>query len=54
MVEPLVHAVGNCAVIKQRCEHLVQGVVQVIQAADVEESFLLAGKRRIGQILRSR
>ena len=44
------HPIGDCAVVEERCEHLVQGVVEVIEAADVEEGLLLAREGRIRQV----
>ena len=52
MIESLVHAVGNGAVIEKRSEHLVHGRNDIVQAADVEKRFLLSCKRRVGQVLR--
>ena len=52
MGEALVHAIGDRAVVVQRCEHVLDRVEQVVDAVDVEEGLLLAGERRIGQIFR--
>ena len=49
--EALVHAIGDGAIVEQRGEHFVHALEQRIAAAHVEERFLLAGERRVRQIL---
>ena len=43
-------AVGDRTVVVEGCEHFLQRVDDVVGAADVEEGFLLAGERGIGQV----
>ncbi len=50
VIEALVHAVGDGAVIEQRSEHFLGRADHVIDAADVEEGFLLAGERGVWQV----
>ncbi len=50
MVEALVHAVGNRAIVEQRGKHFLGRADHVFHAADVEEGFLLAGERSVGQV----
>ncbi len=50
VVEALVHAVGDGAVVEQRSEHFLGRADHVIDAADVEEGFLLAGERGVRQV----
>ena len=54
VIEALVHAISNRAIVEQRREHLVHALQQRIAAAHVEERFLLAGEGRFGQIFGSR
>lgn len=49
-----VDAVGDGAVVEQRGEHLVNGTLDVVEAFDVEEGFLLTGEGGIGQVFRGR
>jgi hypothetical protein len=49
--ETLVHAVGDGAVVVQRCENALHGVQDVLDAADVQVGFLLPRERRIGKVL---
>ena len=51
MDEPLVHPVGDGAVVEQGGEHLVHRFDEVVQATNVEECFLLTRKRGIGEVL---
>ena len=44
------HAVADGAVVVQRGKHLFHLVQHVFDADDVQESFLLTGKRRVGQV----
>ncbi|MNT06434.1 hypothetical protein D3C72_1410990 [compost metagenome] len=46
----LVHAIGNGAVVVQRREHVADLVQHVVDAHDVQEGFLLAGERGVGQV----
>ncbi len=48
--EALVYAIGNGAVVVERCKHVFDRDLDVIQAMNVEEGFLLAGKRGIRQV----
>ncbi|MCY1285317.1 hypothetical protein D9M70_342490 [compost metagenome] len=50
VVEALVHAVGDGAVVEQGGEYLLGGADHIVHATDVEEGFLLAGEGRIGQV----
>ena len=50
MIEAVVDSVGNRAVVKQRGEHILDGFQHGIDAADVQEGFLLAGKGGIRQV----
>jgi hypothetical protein len=54
MVEALVHAIGDRAIVEQRGEHLVNRLDHALEAADVEEGLLLPGEGGIGQILGGR
>ncbi len=54
MLEALVHAVGDRAVVVQRGEDFLHLVQHVLDADDVEEGLLLAGERGVRQILGSR
>jgi hypothetical protein len=49
--EALVHAVADGAVVVERGEDLAHAVQHVLDADDVEEGLLLAGERRVGQVL---
>ena len=49
--KPVVHAVGDRAVVVERGEHVADRLEHVVDAADVEEGLLLAGERSLGQIL---
>ena len=51
MLETVVHAVGDGAVVVQRGEHFLDLVHDVVGTGHVEEGFLLAGEGRIRQIL---
>ncbi len=51
MLEAVVHAVGDGAVVVQRGEHLLDLVHDVVGAGHVEEGLLLAGEGGIGQVL---
>src|SRR5690606_18753509 len=51
VLEAVVHAVGDRAIVVQRGEDFLERVDDVIGTADIEEGFLLAGKRGIGQVL---
>ena len=44
MVESLVHAVGDRAIVIQGGKDLVQGIHEVIDAANVEKCLLLPGE----------
>jgi hypothetical protein len=50
VVEALVHAVGNGAVVEQRSEHFFGGADHVFDATDVQEGFLLTGERGVRQV----
>ena len=50
VLETVVHAVGDRAIVVQRGEDFLECVDDVIGTADIEEGFLLAGKRGIGQV----
>jgi hypothetical protein len=52
--EALVHAVRDRAVVVERCEHVMDPVEHRIDAGDVQEGLLLAGKRRVRQVLGGR
>src|SRR6185312_10921006 len=54
VLETLVHAVGDRAVVVQRRKDFLDLVQHVLDAGDVEECFLLAGKTCIRQIFRGR
>src|SRR3546814_15478071 len=45
-----VHAVGNGAIVVQRRKNVADLVQHVIDAHDVQEGFLLAGTRSVGQV----
>ncbi len=51
MLETVVHAVGDGAVVVQRGEHFLDLVHDVVGTGHVEEGFLLSGEGRIRQIL---
>ena len=51
VLEALVHAVGDGAVVVQRREHFLHLVHDFVDAHHVQEGFLLAGKGGVGQIL---
>ncbi len=50
VVEALVHAVGDGAVVEQGGEHFLGRADHVVDAADVEEGFLLAGERGVRKV----
>ncbi len=50
VLEAVVHAVGDGAVVVQRGEHFLDLVHDIVSTGHVEEGFLLAGEGRIGQI----
>src|SRR5690606_21578969 len=51
VLEAVVHAVGDRAVVVQRGEHFLDLVHDVVGTGHVEEGFLLAGERSVGQVL---
>src|SRR5690606_38051481 len=51
VVEALVHAVGNGAVVEQRSENFLGGADHIVHATNIEEGFLLAGEGGVRQIL---
>ncbi len=51
VIEALVHAIGDGAIVEQRGVDLVHRREQAVAAAHVEEGLLLAGERGLGQIL---
>jgi len=51
--KPFVHAVGNGTIVVKRSEHFLDGVQDIFQAMNIEEGFLLTGKRSIRQIFGS-
>ena len=54
VIETLMHAVRDCAIVEQRGVDLVQRLDEVVEAADVEKSLLLSGERCVGQVFGSR
>ena len=54
MVEAVVHAVGDRAVVVEAGEDFLDLAHHVVGAGDVEEGFLLAGERGIGQVFGGR
>ena len=48
--ETFVDAVGNGAVIVKRSENVLHGFFDVVQPVDIQEGFLLSGKRGIRQV----
>jgi len=52
MVELVVHAIGDGAIVEERCVYLVHAAEQMLLAAHVEEGLLLSGKGCFGQIFR--
>ncbi|MNT55916.1 hypothetical protein D3C72_1931890 [compost metagenome] len=50
MVEALVHAVGNGAVVEKGSEHFLGGADDVLDTPDVQEGFLLTGEGRVRQV----
>ena len=48
--ETFVDSVGNGAVIVKRSENVLHGFFDVVQPVDIQESFLLPGKRGIRQV----
>ena len=53
MGKALVHAVGNGAVVVKRGENVLHRLLHIVQAVDIQESFLLAGKRSVRQVFSS-
>ena len=51
VVEVVVHAVGDRAVVVERGEHLADRLQHAVDALDVQEGLLLAGERGVGQVL---
>ena len=51
VLEALVHAIGDRAIVEQRGEHFVHALEQRVATAHVEERFLLAGERCVRQVL---
>ena len=54
VVEVVVHAVGDRAVVVERREHLADRLEHPVDALDVEEGLLLAGEGGVGQVLGGR
>ena len=52
--EGVVYPVGDGPVVVERGKHLADGPQDSVDAADVEERLLLAGERRVGQVLGGR
>ena len=50
MLEAVMHAVGDGAVVEQAGEHFLDGLEHVVDAVDIEEGFLLAGEAGVGQV----
>ena len=48
--ETFVDAVGNGAVVVKRSKNVLHGFFDVVQPVDIQESFLLPGKRGIRQV----
>ena len=51
VIEAVMGAVSDRAVVEQRREHLVHGAQHLRAAAHVQKRFLLARERRLGQVL---
>jgi hypothetical protein len=51
MLEALMDPVGNSPIVEQGGEHLLDAVLDVVQALDVEEGLLLTGEGGIRQVL---
>ena len=51
MREALVHAIGDRAVVVERRKYLTYCMEYVVYSTDIKKCFLLAGKRRVGQVL---
>ena len=54
MLESVVHAIGDRAIVVEAGENFLDLAHDIIGAGDVEEGFLLPGEARVGQILRCR
>ena len=50
MRETFVDAVGNGAIVVKRSENVLHGFFDVVQPVDIQEGFLLSGKRGIRQV----
>ncbi len=50
MLEAMVHAVGDGAVVVEAGEDFLDLAHDIVFAGDVEEGFLLAGERGVGQV----
>ena len=50
VVEALVHAIGDGAIVEQRREHFVHALEHRVAPAHVEERFLLTGERCVRQV----
>ena len=50
MLEALVGAIGDCPIVIERRENVVDGFQDVVDAANVEEGFLLPGEGSVGQV----
>ncbi|MCY1348043.1 hypothetical protein D9M69_341750 [compost metagenome] len=50
MIEALVHAVSDGAVVEQGGEYLLGSADHIVHATDIQEGFLLAGEGRVGQV----
>ena len=48
--EPLVHAIGDCAVVVEAGKHFLHSVKYILQPFDIKKSFLLTREGSIGQI----
>ena len=52
--EALMHAIRNCAIVEQRCEHLSYTFEHSRATSNVQERLLLTGERGLRQVLRGR
>ncbi|MNV03287.1 hypothetical protein D3C71_935470 [compost metagenome] len=50
MVEALVHAIGDRAIVEKGGKHFLGGANDVFDTTDVEEGFLLTGERSVRQV----
>ena len=52
MIKTLLFAIADCAIGKERCVTFAARFDDSVLAKDIQESFLLSGEARLGQVFR--